>query len=170
MKLIPGRLQCFAEIVVEALLNFIKGTAGEKNARTLFPIVATIFLYVLTNAYLALLPIFGTIYVADHGHIIPILRSANTDINVPLSIAVVSVITVEYFGLRAIGVFRYIDGFFNFKTLKDGIVSLFKGRIRSALSGIMLGFINIFVGFLEVFSHIIRIISFTLRLFGNMTA
>ncbi len=170
MKLIPGRMQGFAEIIVEALMNFIKSAAGEKNGRVLFPIVATIFLYVLTNAYLALLPIFGTIGISEHDSIIPILRSANTDVNVPLSIAVVAVFTVEFFGLRAIGVFHYIDGFFNFGQLRNGISSLFKGKIKAALSDIMLGCINLFVGVLEVFSHLIRIVSFTFRLFGNMTA
>jgi F-type H+-transporting ATPase subunit a len=171
MKLIPGRLQCFAEIVVESLLSFIKGTAGEKNARILFPVVATIFLYVLFNAYLALLPIFGSIGIHEDAHtFIPVLRSANTDINVPLSIAVVSVLFIEFIGIRAIGALHYINGFFNFGQLREGIISLFKGKIKQALSGIMLGFINLFVGVLEVFSHIIRIISFSFRLFGNMTA
>lgn len=174
MKLIPGRLQCFAEFIVESLFNFMNGSAGEKNARILFPVVATIFLYVLTNAYLALLPFFGTIgfHEIHKGEelFIPLLRSANTDVNVPLSIAIVAFIFIEYCGLRVIGFTHYIDGFFKFGQLRDGFVSLFKGKIRTAISAIMLGFINLFVGVLEVFSHFIRIVSFTFRLFGNMTA
>jgi len=174
MRLIPGRLQGFAEVIVELLLNFMKGAAGEKNTRVLFPVVATIFLYVLTNAYLALLPFFGTIGFSEvHGdkHIfIPILRAANTDVNVPLSIAVVAFVFIEYWGLRALGFAHYLNGFFNFGQLRDGFSSLVKGKIRSAISGLMLGFINIFVGALEIFSHFIRIVSFTFRLFGNMTA
>ncbi len=171
MKLIPGRLQSFAEMLVETLLDFVKGVAGEGHARTLFPVVATIFLYVLTNAYLALLPFFGTIGIIDsHGHFVSLFRAANTDINLPLSIALVSFICIEYWGLRALGFFRYLNSFFNLDQLRDGVVSLFKGKIRPAFTGIMFGFINLFVGFLEVFSHFIRIISFTFRLFGNMTA
>lgn len=174
MKLIPGKFQAFAEIVVELLLNFIKGVAGEKNARILFPVVATIFLYVLTNAYLALLPFFGTIgfYEVHDGKdvFIPLLRAANTDVNVPLSIALVAFVFIEYWGLRALGVGHYINGFFNFGQLRNGFSSLIKGKLRSAVSDIMLGFINVFVGVLEIFSHFIRIVSFTFRLFGNMTA
>lgn len=171
MKLIPGRLQSFAEILVETLLNFVKGVAGESHTRTLFPVVATIFLYVLTNAYLALLPFFGTIGIVDsHGHFVALFRAANTDINLPLSIAVVSFVCIEYWGIRALGFPSYLNSFFNLGQLLDGILSLFRGRIRPAMSGIMFGFINLFVGFLEVFSHFIRIISFTFRLFGNMTA
>ena len=71
MNIIPGRWQGFAEFIVEALLNFIKGVAGDHNARRLLPVIATIFLYVLTNATLALLPFFGTIgfYVRQTGSI-----------------------------------------------------------------------------------------------------
>ncbi len=174
MKLIPSRLQSLAEMAVEILLNFIKGASGEGNARKLLPVVATIFLYVMTNAYLALLPLYGTIGIKEikEGHeiLVPLLRAPNTDVNVPLSIALFSFFFIEYWGIRSIGAFKYVNSFFNFGQLRDGLVSLFKGKIRPAVTGILFGFINLFVGCLEVFSHFIRIISFTFRLFGNMTA
>jgi len=171
MKLVPGRLQSIGETIIEGLLGFAEGAAGKKNARKLFPIVATIFLYVITNAYLALLPFFGTVgIIEDNGAFVPLFRAANTDINLPLSIAIISFVVIEYLGLRAMGVFHYLNGFFNVGQLKDGIISLFKGKLRLAISGIMFGLINLFVGGLEVLSHFIRIISFTFRLFGNMTA
>jgi len=171
MKLIPGRLQNLAETAVEALLSFVKSAAGEKHARLLFPVVATIFIYVLTNAYLALLPFFSTIMVTgQEGTAVPLFRAANTDINVTLSIAVMSFIFVEFWGMKSLGAFRYLGEFFNVGQLGRGIKELFKGKIRPAISNIAFGFINLFVGLLEVFSHLIRIISFTFRLFGNMTA
>jgi F-type H+-transporting ATPase subunit a len=170
MKLIPSGLQNFAEFIIESLLNFVKGVAGEKNSRTIFPVMATIFLYVLINAFLAFLPIFGTIGIYEHGTFVPILRAANTDINLPLSIALISVGLVEFWGLRSLGAFKYSKSFFNLGPLRDGFTSLFKGKIKPAISGIMFGFINIFVGFIEILSHIIRLVSFTFRLFGNMTA
>ena len=171
MKLIPGRLQNLAEMAVEALLNFVKSAAGEKHARLLFPVVATIFIYVITNAYLALLPFFGTIVVTGQGGTaVPLFRAANTDINVPLSIAVMSFIFVEFWGMRSLGAFHYLGEFFNFSRIGQGIRELFTGKIRPAINNIAFGFINLFVGILEVFSHLIRIISFTFRLFGNMTA
>jgi F-type H+-transporting ATPase subunit a len=171
MKLIPGGLQNFAEWIVETLLNFVKGVAGEKNAHTIFPVMATIFLYVMTNAFLALLPFFGTIGIPEPGGtVVPYLRAANTDINLPLSIALVSFCCIEFWGLRSLGFFHYSKSFFNLEPLRDGFASLFRGKIKPALNGIMFGFINIFVGLIEVLSHIIRIVSFTFRLFGNMTA
>jgi F-type H+-transporting ATPase subunit a len=171
MKLIPGKLQNLAEMAVEALLSFVKSVAGEKHARLLFPVVATIFIYVITNAYLALLPFFGTIVVTGQaGTAVPLFRSANTDINVPLSIAVMSFIFVEFWGMKSLGAFRYLGEFFNFGQIGRGVKELFKGKIRPAITNIAFGFINLFVGMLEIFSHLIRIISFTFRLFGNMTA
>jgi F-type H+-transporting ATPase subunit a len=171
MKLIPGKLQNLAEMAVEALLSFVKSVAGEKHARLLFPVVATIFIYVITNAYLALLPFFGTIVVTgQEGTAVPLFRSANTDINVPLSIAVMSFIFVEFWGMKSLGAFRYLGEFFNFGQIGRGVKELFKGKIRPAITNIAFGFINLFVGMLEIFSHLIRIISFTFRLFGNMTA
>ena len=171
MKLIPGKLQNLAEMAVEALLSFVKSVAGEKHARLLFPAVATIFIYVITNAYLALLPFFGTIVVTgQEGTAVPLFRSANTDINVPLSIAVMSFIFVEFWGMKSLGAFRYLGEFFNFGQIGRGVKELFRGKIRPAITNIAFGFINLFVGMLEIFSHLIRIISFTFRLFGNMTA
>ncbi len=171
MKLIPGKLQNLAEMAVEALLSFVKSVAGEKHARLLFPVVATIFIYVITNAYLALLPFFGTIVVTgQEGTAVPLFRSANTDINVPLSIAVMSFIFVEFWGMKSLGAFRYLGEFFNFGQIGRGVKELFTGKIRPAITNIAFGFINLFVGMLEIFSHLIRIISFTFRLFGNMTA
>ena len=171
MKIIPGRLQSFAEIVVEGILGFIEGASGKEKARIVFPVVATIFLYVITNAYMALLPFFGTVGIWEGEHtFIPMFRGANTDVNVPLSIALVSFVFIEFWGLRAFGFFRYLNTFFNVGQLRDGIKDLFRGKSGPALSGIAFGFINLFIGCLEILSHFIRIISFTFRLFGNMTA
>ena len=171
MKLIPGKLQNLAEMAVETLLNFVESTAGAKHSRLLFPAIATIFIYVITNAYLALLPFFGTIVVTgQEGEFVPLLRGANTDINVPLSIAVMSFIFVETWGMKSVGTFRYLGEFFNFRQIGRGVKELFRGKIRPAVTNIGFGFINLFVGLLEVFSHLIRMVSFTFRLFGNMTA
>jgi len=174
MKVIPGRLQSFAEVVVEGMYNFIQGVSGEKNARIFLPIVGTIFLYVITNAWLALIPVWGTIGFWEHGEegaiFVPLLRAANTDINLTLSIALFAFCFIEILGMTKIGPLKYIDGFFNFGVLRDAFVSLFKGKIKSFFTNLANGFLNIFIGILEIVSHFIRIISFTFRLFGNMTA
>ena len=171
MKLIPGKRQAMAEAIVEGLLNFVESVAGKKHARMLFPGVATIFIYVITNAYLALFPFFGSIGVIEHdGKFAPLFRAANTDVNVPLSIAIMSFFFVESWGMRALGVSHYIGEFVNVRQMVQGLKELFTGKIGQAVVNIAFGFINLFVGVLEIFSHLIRMLSFTFRLFGNMTA
>jgi len=170
MKLIPSRRQAMAEAVVEGLLNFVESVAGKKHARMIFPGVATIFIYVISNAYLALLPFFGTIgFYHDH-EFVPLFRAANTDVNVPLSIALMSFFFVESWGMRAIGVFHYLGEFINVRQFLQGWKELLTGKIRTGPMNIVFGVINLFVGVLEIFSHLTRMLSFTFRLFGNMTA
>jgi F-type H+-transporting ATPase subunit a len=176
MKLIPSRRQGLAEAVVEGLLNFVESVAGNKHARMIFPGVATIFIYVLSNAYLALLPFFGTIglrHLGSHGHeseFFALFRAANTDLNVPLSIAMMSFIFVETWGMRAIGISHYLSEFINVRQFLQGLKELFTLKLKVGLMNIVFGFISLFVGVLEVFSHLTRMLSFTFRLFGNMTA
>jgi len=81
------------------------------------------------------------------GVLVPFFRSMNTDINSPLSIAIMSMIFVEFWGITTLGVFKYAAKFFNVSSP-----------------------INFFVGILEFIAEIARVISFTFRLFGNMLA
>ncbi|MFQ5826919.1 MAG: F0F1 ATP synthase subunit A [Dehalococcoidia bacterium] len=156
MKLVPRGLQNFMEFIVEALLNFVEGVAGRENGRRFFPVVATIFLFVAFNAWLSLVPGFGSILIGEGEHRAHLLRGANTDINLPLALALMSFIFVEYWGITSVGFLRYIQKFINVR-------NLFRGRLFT-------GAIDVFVGALETLSEFIRIVSFTFRLFGNMTA
>jgi len=170
IKLIPSRLQTLLEFAIGGLLSFCQSVAGEKNGRRFFPIVATIFLFVLLNAWLSLLPGFGSIEVITaEGEHVHLLRGANTDINVPLALALVSFVFVEYFGLRSHGL-RYLGKFINVGQFFRSLGQLFRGKFKAGLSGLFNGVIDIFVGILETLSELIRIVSFTFRLFGNMTA
>jgi F-type H+-transporting ATPase subunit a len=171
IKLIPSRLQCLLEFAIEWMLNLCKDVAGEKNGRRFFPIVTTIFLFVLMNAWLSLLPGFGSVFItnAEHGTV-HLLRGANTDINMPLALALISFVVVEYWGLRSRGGLRYLSKFVNVSQFFRSLGQLFRGKLKAGLIGIFYGFINIFVGFLEAMSELVRIVSFTFRLFGNMTA
>ena len=57
-RMVPGRLQNLVEIAVEGLLGFVDGVIGRELARKVFPLIATIFLFVAFNAWIALLPIY----------------------------------------------------------------------------------------------------------------
>lgn len=152
MKLIPSGIQNFFEFAVEALINLCESvTQDRKKAEKFLPWVATFFLFILTANWMELIPGFSAIGIKEivHGEteIIPILRSANTDMNTTLAMAIISVFMIQFFGITTIGFFRHVGKFINFSSP-----------------------INFFVGILESISEIAKIISFTFRLFGNIFA
>jgi F-type H+-transporting ATPase subunit a len=102
MKFIPGRLQAAFEFLLGWLYDFCCNAAGEKNGRRFFPVVATIFLFVAFNAWLGLLPGYGSIMIHTEEGAVHLIRPANTDVNTPLAIAMVAVIAVQVFGLMSI--------------------------------------------------------------------
>jgi len=170
LRLIPRRWQALLEFALGALLSFCQSVAGERNGRRFFPVVASIFLFVAFNAWLSLLPGFGSILVTRaEGESVHLLRAANTDINMPLALAISSFVLVTCFGLSDLGL-HYLGKFFNVGRFVGGLRYLVMGKFGAGLGGIFTGVINIFIGFVETLSELVRIISFTLRLFGNMTA
>lgn len=173
MKLVPSRLQALFEFAVTTFLNLCEGIAGPKYGRQVFPIVVTIFLFVFINAWTSLIPGYGsiTMSIVEHGETIniPLLRGANTDINLPLALAIIAFVTTWIFGFKASG-FKYLGQFFQFKKFGQGFKDLSHGKVKSAVGNLAFGVIDLFVGILELISNFIRLVSFTFRLFGNMTA
>jgi F-type H+-transporting ATPase subunit a len=165
MQLVPRRLQAAFEFLLGWVFDFCKSVAGEENGRKFFPVVCTIFLFVAFNAWLSLIPGFGSITYGHH----ELIRGANTDVNTPLAIALVSFVFVEYYGLKTLGI-TYLRKFVNVGGFFNSLGKLFKGKLKEGLSGLFSGLVDIFVGVLETLSELIRIVSFTFRLFGNMTA
>jgi len=170
MKLIPGRLQAAFEYLIGWVYDLCCSVAGEENGRRFFPVVTTIFLFVGFNAWLALLlPGFGSITIHTAEGAVPLFRPANTDINLPLALALTSFVFFWFFGLRALR-FRFLGQFFNFGEFSRGGKLLFRGKAKDSILVLFAGVITIFTGFLELLSVLIRVVSLTFRLFGNMTA
>lgn len=84
----------------------------------------------------------------------PFVRTASTDLNFTVGLALVSVFMTQVFGVRALGA-SYFTKFFNVKTL---------------FNRPMFGVIDFGVGLLELVSEISKILSFSFRLFGNIFA
>jgi len=165
--LIPSGAYNFIEAVVETLLHEIEKVVGDvKKARVFFPLIATIFLVVLANNWLGLIPGTGTIGVYDlvHGEIelVPLLRPAGSDLNFTLALAVITVVVSHFAGVRAVGAFNYFSKFVNFKGIWQ---SLKKGPMAIATAVIEFG-----VGFIEIIGEVAKTLSLSLRLFGNVLA
>jgi F-type H+-transporting ATPase subunit a len=236
MNEIPGRLQALVEVVVDFFITLCESVAGKERGRRFFPLVLTIFSFIVIANWMGILPGFGTVgriagpeeiahhkkvhdyhdpavsnvektqegkkSSADHGaeyqershlstvklhvfselgaiaflspgslkdeltfsqyeekhgdvgenkragHLVPFLRSANTDVNTTLAMAIVAMVMVHFWGFRILGVRVHVGKFVNFKG----------------------GPIGFFVGILEFISELARVVSFTFRLFGNIFA
>ncbi|MEA3336118.1 MAG: FoF1 ATP synthase subunit a [Chloroflexota bacterium] len=87
--------------------------------------------------------------------LLPYMRGAATDLNVPLALALISVFWTQVIGVQALG------------------LSYFRKFIMPPVTGsnsIGMKLIEVFVGILEIISEFAKIISFTFRLFGNIFA
>jgi F-type H+-transporting ATPase subunit a len=150
LALVPaGKLQQVFEVVVGGVYDYMADVLESKTlARKYFPIVMTIFLFVLSLNWVGLLPGVTAFGLTDEkGHLVPLLYPAATDLNITLAFAIVAFLTIEIAGMVALGTFRYLGKFFNFHS--------------------PLGFV---IGLIELVSEIARLISFSFRLFGNIFA
>src|SRR5438093_2676953 len=88
-ELVPRGAQNVVEAVVEAFFNLVVNVAGEKNGRRFFPVVATIFFFVLAANWLSLLPVFnviGGVQEEEHGFVMEKTSVGSLDVNyVPFS-------------------------------------------------------------------------------------
>ena len=165
--LIPKGLQNFAEAVVEFLLAEIQKVTGDaKRARLFFPIIATIFLFILFSNWIGLFPGTGSIgfWEVHNGvrELIPLLRPAASDLNFTLAIAVFAIVMSHVIGMRFVGAGNHVSKFFNIR----GIWRSFKkGPVAIAVA-----FIEFGVGLIEIVSEFAKVVSLSLRLFGNVFA
>ncbi len=59
--LIPGRAQSLFEMVTEFLLSLVEGAAGRQVGRKIFPLIGSLFIFIILANYSGLLPGVGTI-------------------------------------------------------------------------------------------------------------
>ncbi len=192
---VPHGSQNIFELLIDMLYGLCKSVAGSK-ALKIFPLMATIFLFVLFANWMELLPgiesiglieqaregtgfkavpvIPGLVYTVDQNQpkqvepgatggesttacdacvVVPFVRTATSDINTTLALALITMTMVQVFGVRALGI-KYFAKFVNIPALRKG----------------GMGYMFFIVGFLELISEIARILSFTFRLLGNIFA
>jgi F-type H+-transporting ATPase subunit a len=151
-KLIPSKFQIAFEMLIGGVYDYIADVFESKTLATkYFPIIMTIFLFILTMNWVGLLPGVTSIgfWEVKEGtkHLIPLLYPPATDLNITIAFALVAFFTIEIAGVVAIGVWKYAGKFINFKS--------------------PLAFV---IGLIELLSELARLISFSFRLFGNIFA
>lgn len=88
ISLVPGRVQNFMEILTEAMLNLADETIGHNYGRFFFPLIATIFLYIMTCNFMGLIPGF---------------TSPTSNINMTASMAIPVFLATHLWGFRVHG-------------------------------------------------------------------
>lgn len=132
--------------VFEGLLKQVDDIIPDKKlGRKIAPLAITIFFVVLFNYWLSVLP--GLDSITWNG--VPVLRSLTADLNFTLGLAIITVITVQIYAIKHLGVFGNGNRYFR-NPFKDPIGS--------------------FEGILELIGEVSRGTALALRLFGNAFA
>jgi F-type H+-transporting ATPase subunit a len=148
LSLVPNKLQSIAETAIGGGYNYVHEVLGDKKiADKYFPVIATIFIFILGINWVGLIPGVGAIGSYHEGYLVPWLYPGSTDLNITIGLALVSFFVIELSGVLAIGVWKYAGKFINFTSA--------------------MGFL---LGIMELISELARLISFSFRLFGNIFA
>lgn len=170
IKKVPKGIQNFFEMILEGAISFFTTITGDrKKSEKFLPIVLSLFLFILVNNWLGILPGIGTIgFVDEHdGHevFIPFFRGATADLNTTFALACVTVVASHVAGVFAVGAWSYLNRFVNFKAFLE-----IPGRFMKDKSIVLVNPIKAFVGLIEIVGEIAKVASLSFRLFGNIFA
>jgi F-type H+-transporting ATPase subunit a len=170
IKLIPRGIQNIFELILEQALGLADSITGSrKQSEKFLPISLALFLFILVNNWLGLLPGMGTIGFVEqegaHRVFIPLFRGGTADINTTLALALFSVVASHIMGILTIGVWKHFNKFINLKVLAE-----IPGKIKKDATVILVNPIQAFVGIVEFIGEIAKIASLSFRLFGNIFA
>lgn len=159
-KFVPSRGQTVVETVLTSLRDIFEPIVGRHMIDKVFPLLITLFFFILIMNWSGLLPGAGTIgFVRDNGEFHTVFRPADSDLNTTLALTLVSFGAWLYFVLRYAGIGVLLkDIFGNKANKKDVHIALYL-----ALSPMFF-----LVGFVEIISILSRLLSLPFRLFGNV--
>ncbi|HYF10600.1 MAG TPA: FoF1 ATP synthase subunit a [Candidatus Paceibacterota bacterium] len=152
LKMLPSKGQTLFETAIGGGFGYVEEVLGDRKlAERFFPLIATLFSFILVGNLLGFLPVVGSVgFFEEHdgkSTLVALLRPVNTDLNVTLALAIAAVVAIQVAGIATLGLLKYGSKFVNLHSV--------------------LGFA---IGIIELFSELARFISFSFRLFGNMFA
>lgn len=148
MKNVPSGAQNVVEMLLEGAYSFTESVIGPgKPARKIFPLVGTMFIFILFSNLLTFIPGQSAFTIYKGGNPIPIFRAIMSDYGLVLVMTLISVITTQIVSVAVLGPFKHIGKFINLKSPLD-----------------------FFLGIMDLVGEIAKIFSLSFRLFGNMFA
>lgn len=145
LKTIPNVFQNIIEFVIKTFYD-LNESISENRTKKIFPWFMSFFVFILIANWSELIPGFSSIGLKEGHTLVPLFRSASSDLNTTAALAIVSALATHIMSIRTIGLKHYLSRFFSFNP------------------------INLFVGLLELVSEFTKIIALSFRLFGNIFA
>lgn len=159
---IPSVFQSFVEMIINGALSMMDLVTNDREkSKRVFPVIFSIFIFILINNWLGLLPGLGSITYDG----VALLRGGTADLNTTLALGLFSVISANIFGVIVVGGWNYFNKFINIKALIE-----IPGKIRRDPTIVLVNPITFFVGLIEIVSEIAKVASLSFRLFGNIFA
>lgn len=164
-KILPGKAQSVFESLIEALRELFEPIVGRKAFPAVFPLLVTLFIFILLQNWSGLLPGVGTVgwgHLDAQGHFHmeqPWIRPFTADFNSTIALALISfgaflIIILKFAGPKLI----LWDLFGNKADKNETPAWLYP----------ILSLVFLVVGLIEVFSISIRPFTLSVRLFGNV--
>jgi len=179
-EIVPGKMQNFFEFILETVFSIFDGMTGNsKKTEEIFPLAGTLFIFILCNNLLEIVPGLG---------IFPFLRAPSSDIHFTLALAIFSMVFIHVVAIQKLGGITYLKKYIKFespimffvgalealgeitRTMSLGIRlfgNLFAGEILLTMVSFMVPYLvplpflglEIFVGFIQalVFSSLITV-------------
>jgi F-type H+-transporting ATPase subunit a len=179
-EIVPDKVQNFFEFILETIFGiFDSMTGNRKKTEEIFPLSATLFIFILVNNLIEVIPGLG---------VFKFLRSPSSDLHFTLALAIFSMIFIHFSAIKKLGGVNYLKKFVRLespimffvgalevmgevtKTASLGIRlfgNLFAGEILLMIISFMVPYIaplpflglELFVGFIQalVFSSLITV-------------
>lgn len=148
LKMVPGRLQNCAEILLEESFAFVKSVIGsEEKAKKVFPLFCTLFVFILAANLFTFIPGQSAVTVRNGDGVVSVFRAALADYGMVLVLTIISVIIIQVVAIATHGPLGYLGKFLNFHSP-----------------------LKFFLGLMDIVGEIAKVLSLSFRLFGNMFA
>jgi len=153
MEARPNRVQVAVEWGYDLAKRLTNDSMGEEMARRWFPLVFTLFIFVLVTNLLGYIPL--PVNTADKFHLAGLdvpsfqIYAADTNVALPLVLALGVFISYNVEGIRHHG---------------------FRGYLHSMIPAGIGGGMLLFMYPLEIVSHLLRLLSLAIRLWANLLA
>ncbi|MDA3802575.1 MAG: F0F1 ATP synthase subunit A [Patescibacteria group bacterium] len=148
LKMVPGKMQNLTEMAISGAYDFTESIIGKgKRAERVFPLVATMFFFILICNLIPYIPGQAAITIYNGQGMVPLFRSIMADYGLVFVMTITTVITVQIITIAVSGPFLYFKKFINLKSP-----------------------LKFFLGVMDLIGEVAKIVSLSFRLFGNIFA